>query len=245
MKFFVGTSGWNYFHWKEAFYPAKLSSHRWLEYYAKHFNTVEVNMTFYRFPKESLLKGWYKRIPKDFKLTLKAPRQITHERKLKNVKKLIKSFYKIALVLQDKLGCILWQFPPSLHFEKNKATFLNFLEQLDPQVKNAIEFRHKSWWNSEVYKAMKKHKIAFCSVSSPKFPKEAIVTTSYAYFRFHGEEKWYRDEYSKRQLKEWANKIKKAVKKAKAKEVYCYFNNDFNAYAIKNAKMLKALLKRY
>jgi uncharacterized protein YecE (DUF72 family) len=237
-KFLIGTSGWSYLHWRDRFYPKELSSYRWLEYYARYFLTAEVNMTFYKWPNESLLKNWYKRTPKGFSFTLKAPKLITHIKKLKGVAKLIKDFYRLADSLQDKLACILFQLPPSLKFSQEKLK--NFLKYLNKKYKNVIEFRDKSWWCSETYDLLRKHKISFCIVSGPKLPSDSIVTSPVAYFRFHGLE-WYRSNYPAIELKKWAERIKKIS--SKCEKVYCYFNNDYNAYAVKNALELRKLLK--
>ena len=238
-KFFLGTSGWSYAHWKGKFYPLKLNSSKWLEFYARHFNTAEVNMTFYRTPRLIILKNWYKKTPRDFTFTLKASRFITHIKKLKGVKKEVKNFYKLADNLKEKLACILWQLPPSLKFNPEKLE--GFLKILDNTYKNVVEFRNASWWQEQTYKLMKKYKAIFCVVSSPKLPKDIIVSSKIAYFRFHGEASWYGSNYSKQELKGWASKIKKATKRCS--QAYIYFNNDYNAYAIKNCQELKNLLR--
>lgn len=239
IKFFIGTSGWSYLHWRGRFYPQELSSYKWLEHYAKHFNTAEVNMTFYRWPNETLLKNWYKRTPQEFYFTLKAPQTITHIKKLKNVEVMLKQFYQLASLLKEKLACILFQLPPSLKFNYEKLE--GFLQDLNLEFKNVIEFRNESWWQDSTYKLMKKYNTSFCIVSAPRLPDEAIITSKIAYIRFHGLG-WYSSNYSNAELKKWAEKIKKATKSCR--EVYCYFNNDYNAYAIYNAIELKKLLTK-
>lgn len=244
-KYFIGTSGWNYEHWIRRFYPKKLQQKKWLEFYSQHFNTVEINMTFYRWPKESFFKSWYKRTPKDFKFTLKATRLITHIKKLKNVKKLVKDFYKLTSLLKEKLACILWQLPPSFKpNEKNIKKLENFLKLLNKKYKNVIEFRNERWWQPEIYKLLKKYKVCFCIVSGIEMPKDIIVTANFAYFRFHGDN--YSSCYTEKQMQDYAKKMKKLANrksKDKIKKIYAYFNNDSNAYAIKNAKQLKEFLK--
>ena len=243
MLYYLGTSGWSYDHWVGEFYPEDLPRNKWLEFFTKHFNTAEVNMTFYRFPFENLLKGWYNKTPSGFKFSLKANRQITHEKKFKNVSQLLKKFYKLADILQEKLGCILFQTPPSFKLEKDYSTFKRFLEVLYAKYssyRNVIEFRHPSWYCEKAFELLKQHNIGFCIVSAPKLPEIVKVTARHAYFRFHGAKKWYSYDYSAKELKEWANKIRKI----KAKECFIYFNNDFNAYAVKNCKQLKKLLKQ-
>ena len=242
MKCYIGTSGYVYWHWKERFYPKELSSYRWFDYYAKHFNTVEINMSFYRWPKESTIRAWKNKARKlekegrEFLFTLKVNRQITHIKKIVGVKKLVADFYKLASLLQPYLGCILFQLPPSLKFDKKKLT--NFLNALDDKFNNVIEFRHASWWNKETYKLLR-NKATFCIVSSPNLPEDFIKTNDIVYIRFHGKQRWYGSNYGDKELKDWAEKIKKS----KAKIIYAYFNNDFNAYAVFNALKLKKFLK--
>jgi uncharacterized protein YecE (DUF72 family) len=130
-EFFLGCSGYHYNHWKKIFYPEKLSKTKWLQYYAKYFNTVEINNTFYQFPRESTLKGWYDRTPEHFKFILKANRSITHTRKFHNTEKLTERFYKLADVLHEKLACILFQLPPFIH--KNLELLEKIASQIDPK----------------------------------------------------------------------------------------------------------------
>ena len=236
-KYFLGCSGWYYDSWKERFYPLKLSKSKWLEYYSKHFNTVEVNNTFYRFPNEKTVEGWFKRTPENFKLTLKANQLITHRKRFKDTQSTINRFYNLAKILEDKLGCILFQLPP----QKSKdIDFLkNAMEQFDSTKNNVIEFRHSSWFDSEVYDLLNESKVGFCSVSAHDFPDDLITTSDIAYVRFHGigTEK-YRYLYSEEELKDWADKIKKSG----SNELFCYFNNDYNANAPENCHMLRELL---
>ena len=237
---YLGCSGWYYDSWAGRFYPEKLSKSKWLEYYSKHFNTVEVNNTFYRFPREKTVKGWFKRTPKNFKLTLKANQLITHRKRFKDTQDTINRFYNLAEILEDKLGCILFQLPP----QKSKdIDFLrNAVKQFDSAKNNIIEFRHPSWFDSEVYDLLNEFEVGFCSVSSPDLPDDLIVTSNIAYVRFHGiGDKKYRYLYSEEELKGWADKIKKSD----FNDVFCYFNNDYNANAPKNAEMLRNLINRH
>ncbi len=238
IKYLIGTSGWNYESWIKRFYPKELRQKDWLEFYSKHFDTVEINMTFYRWPKPSFLSSWYKRAPKNFKFTLKAPRTITHVRKLNNVERQVKDFYKLADILKEKLACILWQLPPNFKAKKENIKKLeNFLKLLDKKCRNVIEFRSEEWWQEKVYQLLKKYKVCFCIVSGMEMPKTVVVTSDIAYFRFHGDN--YSSLYSEKQMKNYAEKMKNV----KAKEVYAYFNNDSNAYAVKNAQQLKNFLE--
>ena len=238
-KYFLGCSGWYYNDWKGQFYPEKLSKSKWLEYYSSQFNTVEVNNTFYRFPTEKTVKGWYKRTPDNFKITLKANQLITHRRRFKNTQSTINRFYQLAEILENKLACVLFQFPPTL--QKNIDFLKNALEQLDSSKNNVIEFRHSSWWDEEVYNILMDENVGFCTVSAHDFPLDLINTSNYIYIRFHGvlPEK-YRYFYSGEELNKWADKIKKFS----SNNIFCYFNNDYNANAPKNCIMLKKILNK-
>lgn len=239
--FFLGCSGWYYNDWAGKFYPEKLNKSKWLEYYSEHFNTVEINNTFYRFPNEKTVKGWYNRTPDDFKITLKANQLITHRKRFKNTQSTINRFYGLADILEDKLGCILFQFPP---FKSKNIDFLkNAINQFDISKNNVIEFRHPSWFDKEVYNVLNEFNVSFCSLSSPEFPEDLINTSDISYVRFHGKEdnERYRYLYSEEELKEWAEKINKT----NAIDVYCYFNNDYDANAPINAQMLKKILNNH
>jgi len=236
MTYYLGTSGWSYPHWKEIFYPEGLPQKKWLSFYSQHFNTVEINMTFYRFPKVDTLRGWLEKTPPDFKFTLKANRQITHLKRLKGVKSEIKYFYILADNLRDKLGCILFQLPPSITIDIELLE--GFLSNLSSRYRNIIEFRHESWYTEEVYELLKAYSAIFCNVSSAKVPDLVVETANTSYFRFHGITGGYRYNYSDDELKKWAEPIKKT----KPKECYIYFNNDYRAYAVENCKMLGKIL---
>jgi uncharacterized protein YecE (DUF72 family) len=235
-EYFLGCSGFYYNHWRGLFYPEKLGKAKWLQYYAEHFNTVELNNTFYRFPSESMLQGWYDKTPENFKFTLKANRLITHTRKFNNTEQFTASFYKLAYLLHEKLLCVLFQLPPFI--QKNIELLEKIANQVDPKVTNVVEFRHESWWDSEVYAFMKKKGLVFCTVSASELPETLVATASSVYIRFHGKNGWYKHFYPEEELKEWAEKIKKQ----NAKRVFCYFNNDLNANAVKNCQTLKQLL---
>jgi len=236
----MGTSGWSYEHWVGKFYPNDLQRSQWLVFYSKYFNTVEINMSFYRFPYKNMLKGWYNKTPRNFKFTMKAHRQITHVKKLVNVKRLLNSYYSLAKELGEKFGCMLFQMPPSFKNNENGFKRLEkFLNQLNNEFNNVIEFRHKSWFCKEVFKLLRENNAIFCIVSAPRLPDVVEKTSKIAYIRFHGAGSWYASNYSKNELKNWAKKIKEL----KAKEIYCYFNNDYNAYAVENCKELKRILK--
>ena len=236
MTYHLGTSGWSYPDWRERFYPEDIPQREWLPFYAQHFNTVEINMTFYRFPKPETLKGWLDKTPPGFSFTLKANRQITHLKKIKGVKSQVRYFYILADSLRDRLGCILFQLPPSLTL--NLDLLKDFLLTLSPQYRNVIEFRHESWYREEVYELLRTHNVTICVVSAPELPDHIIETSETSYFRFHGRIGWYKYNYSDEALEDWAE----GIKQTRAKECYIYFNNDYQAYAVWNCKKLSELL---
>ncbi len=237
MIYYLGTSGWSYAGWRRIFYPEELPQREWLPFYAGHFNTVEINMTFYRFPKPETLLGWLERTPENFLFSLKANRQITHLKKIRGVKNEVRYFYILSDRLRHKLGCILFQLPPSLTL--NIKLLQEFLSTLSPEYRNVIEFRHESWYTEEVFNLLNSYKVTFCSVSSKKVPGKLVQTSETGYLRFHGLTGGYRYDYTEEELKSWAEEIKKS----NIKEWFIYFNNDYRAYAIKNSHTLKKFLE--
>lgn len=234
MKFHLGCSGWYYQGWENLFYK-DLPKNQWFKFYAQNFNTVELNSPFYHFPKLSTAKTWYRNAPDDFVYSVKANRMITHLKKFKGTKKIVDDFYKVVSELREKLGCVLFQLPPNVHYHKEKLK--EIIKQLNPKYKNVLEFRHPSWWNKETYELLKDNNIIFCIVSGPGLPEDFIKTSKDIYIRLHGKS-WYDYNYSKKELREYAQKIKKA----KAKTAWAYFNNDYYAYAPKNCLELMKLL---
>lgn len=237
MKLLIGTSGWNYDHWKERFYPKDIPKKHWFGYYSTQFDTVEINYSFYRWPSDKTVKNWHKISDEGFIFTMKAPRIITHVKKLNEVEKWVRDFYELISLLKNKQGAILFQLPGSFKYNKDNFDKLKiFLNLLDKKKDNVVEFRDKSWWREEIYELFRKEKTIFCSVSGHGMPEDIIKTTDSLYVRFHGKD--YTVDYSQKELKKYAKKIKEAS----PNKVYAYFNNDYNAYAPKNAQELRRLL---
>jgi len=232
----LGTSGWSYPGWRGRFYPSSLPAKGWLPFYAEHFNTVEINMTFYRFPKEDTLKNWLDLTPPEFTFTLKANRQITHLKKLRNVGHDVDFFCHLARTLGHKLGGILFQLPPAV--VRDDSLLRDFLSVLSPEYRNVIEFRDASWFAEGVYELLRTCRVAFCIVSSARVPSDAIMTSDTAYFRFHGLTGGYRHDYSDDELRTWA----KVIRETGAAETFAYFNNDYQAFAVRNAVRLREIL---
>ena len=240
----VGTSGWSYEHWSGLFYPEDLPKNQWLTHYARHFDTVELNMSFYRYPFPNILKGWKKKIPEDFTMTFKAHRQITHRKKFRDTEEDLKKFYSLVEQMGDQSGCILFQAPPSFHCnQENLALLEGFLKNTDPRRKNVMEFRHSSWWNEQVHQLLKKHHVAFCSVSGLSMPEQVMCSSNIAYFRFHGPDTPYASKYNREQLSGWADAIRQLISDQQVREVFCYFNNDYYGYALEDARTLKGFLR--
>lgn len=238
MKNRIGCSGFNYEEWKGDFYPEDLPEKKWLEYYADHFDTVEINNTFYHLPMEKTIDNWHERTPGHFMFTLKGSRFITHQKKLNDVGEAVKNFYELASRLKGKLGCILWQLPGNQH--KDVPKLKSFSKALSSEFRNAIEFRHNSWFDQEVYDVLRKNEVAFCMISAPGDLKEDTVKTArFAYVRFHGKNDWYKYHYSEEELKKWSEKLREM----KARQIYAYFNNDYNANAPDNAGKLAELMQ--
>ncbi|MFN3605522.1 MAG: DUF72 domain-containing protein, partial [Leptonema sp. (in: bacteria)] len=201
MKIYIGTSGWQYYHWYNKFYPQNLKSKDFLSFYSKHFKTVEVNTSFYHFTKESTFKNWLSQVPKNFLFSIKLHRLFTHFRRLKlnkDDKRILKETITSYKILGKNLGVILIQLPPGLKKDiKLLKIFLKKLKNLVKDLKLAIEFRHQSWLNEEVYKILKENKIAFVISDSPRWPTEIVKTTDFVYIRFHGKPKLFASKYSR------------------------------------------------
>jgi uncharacterized protein YecE (DUF72 family) len=234
----VGTSGWHYDHWKKRFYPADLPKSKWFGYYAEHFDTVEINNTFYQLPKEETFENWHKEALSDFLYTVKANRYITHLKRLKDPEEPLERFFERVNLLKKNLGPILYQLPPNFH--KDIDRLRTFLKVLPKKPLAVFEFRHESWYSEDTYELLNQFNIGFCTHDLFGKASQRIITGDIVYVRFHGTTGRYSGNYSESALQEWADWIKDNLKGARA--VYAYFNNDHNAYAIKNAKTLRDLL---
>jgi uncharacterized protein YecE (DUF72 family) len=237
MRLWVGTSGYNYPEWKGSFYPLKMPAAKMLPYYAERFSTVEINYTFYRVPNAKILAGWDRETPPGFRLTLKAPKRITHIAKLKDCKlkdcaDLTAYFLKTAATLGPKLGALLFQLPPYLR--KDLGVLEDFLQQLPTHTCAAFEFRHASWMDAEVFARLKARNLALCIADSEKFSTPVEITADYAYFRL-------RDEgYTPQDLARWA-----ALIQARARhcgDVFVYFKHEEAGKGPEFARLLLAAL---
>ncbi|MFH1703140.1 MAG: DUF72 domain-containing protein [Nitrospirota bacterium] len=234
----IGCSGFLYDHWRKNFYPEDLSKNYWLEYYSKHFSTVELNVTFYKLPDRETFSKWYLSTPEGFVFSLKGSRFITHIKKVKDCAEPVEAFFSRALLLKEKLGVILWQFPPSLTLDLERLK--DFIELLEPyEMKNTFEFRNKTWINKKVVDLLKKKNVALCMADWPDFLDKLPLTANFVYIRRHGQEGSYATEYSKELLNKDAKRIKAYL--IQKKDVFIYFNNDAFGYAPKNVSELVTL----
>ena len=237
-EFHVGCSGWFYWHWKGAFYPEDLPMSQWFPHYAGRFQTVELNAPFYSWPTVGTVQGWLRQAGRrKFIYTVKASELITHTKRFVGTKTLIRDFGYIAELLGPRMGCFLFQLPPSFHY--SKARLDRIVAQLDPSRKNVVEFRHRSWWNEKVYAAFRKAGIIFCSCSGPKLPDDLVTTADDVYIRFHGIKQWYRHDYTREELAIWVDRVRSSG----IKGVWAYFNNDRDGFALKNARAFLRLLR--
>ena len=232
MAIWVGTSGYNYPEWKGTFYPEKIPTKQMLPYYAERLSTVEINNTFYRMPDEKSVKGWSDATPQQFRLTLKAPKRITHVARLRDCADSTRRFLEVAATLGPKLGALLFQLSP---FLKKDVTLLDaFLETLLPGVRAAFEFRHASWLDAEVFARLRARNLALCVADSEKLTTPVEITADYGYFRL-------RDEgYTPEDIVRWAQLIRD--KASGCSDVYVYFKHEESGTGPAFARLLlKAL----
>ena len=235
----IGCSGWFYWHWRDRFYPKDLPTKNWFDHYASNFRTVELNAPFYSWPTVANVETWIRQAGRrNFIYTVKVCELITHIKRFVGTKTLVRDFGYIADLLGPRMGCFLFQLPPSFHY--SPARLSRIISQLDPRLRNVVEFRHRSWWNDRVYDAFKEANAIFCSTSGPRLPDELVRTADDIYIRFHGTKNWYRHDYSKDELATWAARSRQSG----AKRVWAYFNNDRDCHAIHNAQELLRQLKR-
>jgi uncharacterized protein YecE (DUF72 family) len=236
----IGCSGFYNKHWKGIFYPIGMAQQHWFGFYCEHFNSLEINVTFYRFPKQDVLQGWWIKSPEDFKFSVKAPRAITHLRKFNDCERLLFDFYDACEKgLKNKLSTLLFQLPPTIHFSEEKLE--KICRSLNPDFKNIVEFRHESWWNPQVYEILKSYNIIFCSVSHPKLPGDIVVNSPTAYVRLHGVPEMFYSEYSHEHLQKLMDTLK-AHNELEGADIF--FNNTAGNAGVLNASELKSMVDR-
>jgi uncharacterized protein YecE (DUF72 family) len=232
----IGCSGWSYAHWRGVLYPGSLSTSRWLEIYAESFDTVEINATFYRLPTVRTVEGWAARTPDDFLFAVKASRYLTHVKRLRD---LVEGVQRMDACIEPlrrtaKLGPVLWQLPPD--FPRDDDALASALDSLTPG-RHAFEFRDPSWFADDVYDLLRRHGAAL--VVADRAPGDAspwVDTAPWSYLRFHSG-RGRNGNYSARELRAWADRVASGTG-----DVFAYFNNDWQGFAIDNARTLRALV---
>jgi uncharacterized protein YecE (DUF72 family) len=232
--YWIGTSGYNYPEWKGSFYPQTLPAAKMLPYYAERFPTVEINYTFYRMPTESVVAGWSRVTPERFALTLKAPRRITHDRRLRDCAEPLRQFLEVAGSLGPKLGALLFQLPPNL--KADVTVFDAFLDLLPPRARAAFEFRHPSWFDDAVFERLRRRGMAVCVADSDRLSTPVEITADYAYFRL-------RDEgYTADDIARWADVIRDRT--SACRDVFVYFKHEEEGKGPELARLLIERLER-
>jgi len=239
LPYYIGTSGWHYDDWRDRFYPEKLPKAKWLEFYGSYFTTVELNNSFYRLPSETAFATWYDSSSSNFTFAVKVSRFITHIKRLRNTDEAVDNFITRAKVLEKKLGPLLYQLPPNMH--RNDEVLESFLSTLPHGMKHVFEFRHQSWLEEKVFEILHRYNAGLCVFDMPSLSCPLVATTDFAYIRFHGSTGLYSSCYTDEELAHWAKRLANLA--ANLKEVYIYFNNDVEAFAVRNAKTLGGYLQ--
>jgi uncharacterized protein YecE (DUF72 family) len=235
----IGTSGWHYSDWKGPFYPDGCLQKNFLSYYSQHFATVELNNSFYRLPAKDSLRAWKKSVPPEFIFSVKASRYITHMKKLKDAEAALSNLLRRIDLLKNKLGPILFQLPGRWRF--NRERFFDFLEMLPDDYRYAFEFRDPSWHNGEVYAAMKTMGVAFCIYEIDHYLSPRETTADFVYVRLHGPGAAYKGRYNKKTLAGWAGAF--STWSDMGMEIFCYFDNDEQGFAPRDAGRLQRMVK--
>lgn len=233
----LGCSGWSYSDWVGKFYPEGCPQSEMLQEYSKHFDTVEINMSFYRLPFESIVRSWETRTPSGFLFSPKMSRSITHVKKLRGCEDLVSQFVSRMSLLRDKLGPVLIQLHPNI--KPDPRTLESFVNILPARLRYAVEFRDEGWLTSRTRQVLEKYGIATCLVDSPRLFIADEVTASFAYVRWHGRKAWYHYDYSSAEIDEWARRLTRLP----VDSVFGYWNNDVNAHAPKNCLEMKRALQ--
>ncbi len=241
----IGTSGWSYKEWNGVFYPN--ASTNKLSFYSKIFSTVEIDSTFYAYPSKGLVSGWARNTPDGFVFSVKLPQLITHEKKL-DLKQGAESdlirFMSLMkpLVASGKLGPILIQLPPSFSYDLHYGSLKEFLSVVPEDIRFAVEFRHPSWLREDVWPMLRDRNIATVIVDEPLLPPDVVVTSDFAFMRWHGRgsRPWYNYRYGTKELEKWVPKVREVS--GRVEKTYGYFNNHFRGFAVENSIKMMGLL---
>ena len=239
MSVHIGTSGWHYPHWRDLFYPPRLPSRDWLPYYADQFGCVEINNSFYRLPTQDSVEQWLAQTPPGFIFTLKASRYISHMKKLRDCARPLEILLTVARRFADRLGAVLFQLPPRWHVNPDRLR--GFLDLLPDDLRFAMEFRDPSWHLPEIGALLQAHNVAFCQFDLAGFTSPVLVTTDLIYVRLHGPDGAYAGSYGEDLLASWAGGL--TAWDREGREVYVFFDNDWDACAVHNALTLQQLVQ--
>ena len=239
----IGCSGWNYDSWRNGvFYPPGLPARRWLAAYAEHFDTVEVNTTFYRLPRREMVARWAEQSPAGFTFAVKVSRYITHIKRLRDAARHLDLLLDRIepLTRAGKLGPLLWQLPPT--FTRNDEQLSSALAQIPGDLEHAIEFRHESWFTEPVVSLLREHGVALVIADRPEIRsfQTRDLTAPFAFVRFHYGARGRRGNYAESELRAWSTVL---ADWAADRDIYAYFNNDWEGFAPRNAEALKAMLR--
>lgn len=241
MTVHIGTSGWSYDHWEGVLYPHNLQPRSRLDYYIQHYQTVEVNSTYYRWPVDATFANWQQRLPEGFLMTVKAPRNLTHYQRLYSPEKWLERISQGIACLGSRLGILLVQLSPQ--FTCDSARLAYFLEQVPPWIRVSVEFRHPSWHVEEVFSLLERFGAAYCVMSGAHLPCILRATAPFVYARLHGPDtnNLYGGSYSDEDLRWWAQRIREW--ESQGRSAFVYFNNDGGGNAVRNASLLKNFLE--
>jgi uncharacterized protein YecE (DUF72 family) len=238
---FIGTSGWQYAHWRSRFYPAAVPQKEWLEFYCRHFATVELNNSFYRLPSAAVFRSWRRRTPEGFVVAVKASRFLTHVKKLADPAEPVRRFLERALELGGRLGPVLLQLPPRFHAapERLEAALAEFDRAAGLRV--AVELRDESWFSDEVRAILERHRAALVLADTPRRKQPQWRTADWGFVRFHEGIASPRPCYSEPALRRWSARLAEIY--GPAEDVYVYFNNDPRGCAIRDAGVFARLVE--
>jgi uncharacterized protein YecE (DUF72 family) len=237
----IGCSGWQYKHWRGDFYPSDLPQSRWFEHYARVFDTVEINNSFYRLPEAETFASWGSRAPMRFVFAVKASRFLTHMKKLKDPEEPIERLFSRMRALGRHLGPVLYQLPPGWKLDKGRLE--HFLQALPRGIRHVIEFREPSWYADEALRLLERYRVALCLHDMPGSATGRERVGPFVYVRFHGATGKYGGSYPDDRLQGWAEWL--STERREGTDVYAYFNNDVGGHAPRNAVTLRGFLEEY